>query len=285
MWCPLVQRRLARPDWRRQRYAEGSTLGGVGCPSVRVSDPLVFFPGGFMFRIVLLMAMFLSFGLNTQLHAQSQPAAGSTPATPSPGLSDDQKTVYALGLMLQRSLRPFDLSPEELSIVARALADAAAGRPALDLKEWGPKVEPLAAMRRVRVVAREKASGLAYLNTAAAEMGALRTPSGLVYRELASGTGTSPTANDTVRVHYRGMLVDGTVFDSSYDRNEPVAFRLGEVVPCWTEGVQRMKVGGKARLVCPSDLAYGDDGSPGIPGGAALVFEVELVGIIGSPVR
>jgi len=120
----------------------------------------------------------------------------------------------------------------------------------------------------------------AFLDKAAAEPGATRTSSGLVYRELKTGTGASPTATDTVKVNYRGTLVDGTEFDSSYKRNEPLQFPLNRVIPCWTEGVQKMKVGGKSRLVCPSSIAYGDQGSPpAIPGGATLIFEVELLGI------
>jgi FKBP-type peptidyl-prolyl cis-trans isomerase FkpA len=214
------------------------------------------------------------------------PSPGGPPAPVPPeataGMTDEQKTVYALGLLMQRSIRQFDLSAEEIEIVKRALTEGAAGKPAVDLTEWGPTVEPLANVRRVRATAREKAASAAYLDTAAAEIGAVRTPSGLVYRNITIGTGPSPTARDTVRVHYRGTLIDGTVFDSSYDRSEPTAFRLDDVVPCWTEGVQRMRVGGKARLVCSSDLAYGDAGNPAIPGGAALVFEVELLEIIGS---
>jgi len=117
----------------------------------------------------------------------------------------------------------------------------------------------------------------------AAEPGALKTDSGLVFREVSAGTGDSPKATDNVKVHYRGTLINGTVFDSSYDRNEPAVFNLSGVVRCWTEGVQRMKVGGKAHLVCPSDLAYGDQGRPTIPGGAALVFDVELLEIVSGP--
>jgi FKBP-type peptidyl-prolyl cis-trans isomerase FkpA len=119
-----------------------------------------------------------------------------------------------------------------------------------------------------------------YLDKAAAEPGAIRTPSGLIYRELTAGSGPSPKATDTVKVHYRGTLVDGTVFDSSYDRNEPAEFPLNQVIRCWTEGVQKMKVGGKSRLVCPASIGYGERGSPpAIPGGAALVFEIELLEI------
>jgi len=120
----------------------------------------------------------------------------------------------------------------------------------------------------------------AFLEKAAAEPGAIRTPSGLVYRELRPGTGPSPSATDMVTVQYRGTLIDGKEFDSSYARNEPAQFPLNGVIKCWTEGVQRMKVGGKSRLVCPSDIAYGDEGSPPvIPPKATLVFEIELLAI------
>lgn len=102
----------------------------------------------------------------------------------------------------------------------------------------------------------------------------------MIYRELTPGTGPSPHAADVVKVHYRGTLTDGTEFDSSYKRNQPAEFPLNRVIPCWTEGVQIMKVGGKSKLTCPSKIAYGDAGSPPvIPGGATLTFEIELLGI------
>lgn len=209
------------------------------------------------------------------------PTAARTAVVAAP-MTDDQKVIYALGLVLQGSLGQFDLSAAELDILKRGLTDATQGKPAIDLDEWGPKIEPFAAARGQRVVAREKATAVAYLAKAAVETGAVKTASGLVYREVAAGTGPSPNAGDTVRVNYRGTLINGKEFDSSYARNEPAEFALGRVIGCWTEGLQHMKVGGKARLVCPSDLAYGDAGSAPIPGGAALIFDVELLGIIGQ---
>jgi FKBP-type peptidyl-prolyl cis-trans isomerase FkpA len=121
------------------------------------------------------------------------------------------------------------------------------------------------------------------LDAAAKEPGAVVTASGLVYRTLTEGSGASPTAADTVKVHYRGTFPDGKEFDSSYARNAPAEFPLGRVIPCWTEGVQRMKVGGKAKLTCPSSIAYGSRGAGGgvIPPNATLLFEVELLGIAG----
>jgi FKBP-type peptidyl-prolyl cis-trans isomerase FkpA len=108
----------------------------------------------------------------------------------------------------------------------------------------------------------------------------ITTPSGLVYRSLTDGKGASPAATDTVKVHYRGTLADGKEFDSSYKRGEPISFALNRVIPCWTEGVQRMKVGGKARLTCPPKIAYGESGAGGvIPPNATLTFEVELLDI------
>jgi FKBP-type peptidyl-prolyl cis-trans isomerase FkpA len=119
---------------------------------------------------------------------------------------------------------------------------------------------------------------------AQAASAAITASSGLVYKSLREGTGPSPTASDTVKVHYRGTLLDGSEFDSSYSRNAPAVFPLNRVIKCWTEGVQRMKVGGKAELVCPSDLAYGPRGAGGvIPPNATLRFEIELLGINPPP--
>jgi len=118
--------------------------------------------------------------------------------------------------------------------------------------------------------------------SAAKEPGAVVTSTGLVYRSLKDGDGPSPTASDRVTVHYRGTFPDGQEFDSSHKRNQPATFGLGQVIPCWTEGVQRMKVGGKARLTCPPSIAYGSRGAGGvIPPNATLHFEVELLGIAG----
>lgn len=197
--------------------------------------------------------------------------------------TDDDRTIYALGLSIHRSISSFDLSAAEMEILKRALTDAAAGKPAVELNEWGPKLEGLNQARRGRVTEKEKAASAAYISRAAAELGSVKTESGLVYREMTAGTGASPKAADTVKVHYKGTLINGTEFDSSYKRNEPAQFGLNGVIRCWTEGLQKMKVGGKSRLVCPSDLAYGDQGRPSIPPGAALVFEVELLDIVAAP--
>ena len=110
--------------------------------------------------------------------------------------------------------------------------------------------------------------------------GPVTTASGLVYESLKEGTGASPAATDVVKVHYRGTFLDGKEFDSSYKRNEPTEFPLNRVIPCWTEGVQKMKPGGKAKLTCPPSIAYGERGAGGvIPPNATLNFEIELISV------
>ncbi len=124
------------------------------------------------------------------------------------------------------------------------------------------------------------AAALSLLVGQALAQPAVTTPSGLVFQSLQEGSGASPAATDTVRVHYRGSFADGREFDSSYKRGEPTEFPLHRVIPCWTEGVQRMKVGGKARLTCPPAIAYGERGAGGvIPPNATLYFDIELLSV------
>lgn len=126
----------------------------------------------------------------------------------------------------------------------------------------------------------EKQAGKAYLDKMAVQPGATRTRSGLLYIQVAEGSGASPKPTDRVKVHYTGRLIDGTVFDSSIQRGQPATFGLNQVIPCWTEALQLMKTGGKARIVSPSALAYGDHGAPPqIPPGATLDFDIELLAI------
>ena len=220
---------------------------------------------------------------NAKTAPKTAPKSAAAPKATAPALStDEQKTVYALGLQMYKSLAQFDLSPAEVDLIRRALADAGAGKPAVDLNEWGPKFQAFEQTRAARVAEKQKVASNAYLAKAATQPGAIKTDSGLIYKDIQPGTGASPNASDSVKVNYRGTLIDGTEFDSSYKRNEPASFPLSGVIRCWTEGVQKMKVGGKARLVCPSDIAYGDKGHPPvIPGGATLIFEIELLEING----
>ena len=202
-------------------------------------------------------------------------AAGGVPET------EDQKVLNALGQALSQNVVGAGLSDEELAFVQRGFSDAVLGHDALvDLSEYGPRIQEFMQQKAEGAAEGELVQATAFIEEQAAVAGAERTESGIVIQEITAGTGANPTAADTVQVHYHGMLRDGTVFDSSVDRGEPATFPLSGVIPCWTEGLQHIGVGGKSRLVCPPNLAYGPQGPPGIPGNAALVFEVELLDIV-----
>jgi FKBP-type peptidyl-prolyl cis-trans isomerase FkpA len=196
--------------------------------------------------------------------------AAATPAIAAEPQTDEQKALYALGVAMSTNIQSFNLTDAELEFVKAGVADGAKGKtpPGYDPQQHFPKLQEMQKTRQA-------AAGKAVLDKAAAEKGAKRTASGLVI------TGASPKATDTVKVHYHGTLPNGKVFDSSRERGEPASFPLDGVIKCWTEGVQLMKVGGKSKLVCPADIAYGDRGAPGgaIPPGATLIFEVELLDI------
>jgi FKBP-type peptidyl-prolyl cis-trans isomerase FkpA len=196
--------------------------------------------------------------------------------------SDDQKTMYAIGLAVSRSLSGLNLSEAELELVKAGLTDGTLHKePKVDLQTWGPKIQELQKTRLSALAAEEKKVGQAYLDKAAAQKGATKTASGLIITTIKAGNGATPKATDKVKVHYTGTLIDGTVFDSSVQRKEPAVFSLNGVIRCWGEGLQLMKVGGKSKLVCPPTLAYGDQGTPPrIKPGATLVFEVELLEIV-----
>jgi FKBP-type peptidyl-prolyl cis-trans isomerase FkpA len=196
--------------------------------------------------------------------------------------SDTDKEIYALGLSVARNLATFNLNEAELQVLEQGISDGVLGKtPKVDLATYAPKIHDLAKTRAAQVAEIEKKASEEFLKQAAAEKGATKSDSGLIYTELSPGKGASPTADSTVKVNYKGTLRDGTVFDSSYERKSPVTFPVKQVIPCWTEGLQKMKVGGKAKLVCPAQIAYGDRGAPPlIRPGAALSFEVELLEIV-----
>jgi FKBP-type peptidyl-prolyl cis-trans isomerase FkpA/FKBP-type peptidyl-prolyl cis-trans isomerase FklB len=206
--------------------------------------------------------------------------AAAVPASAQPRTEDD-KVFYALGMAISQNLGSFNLSEAELKMVEEGIRDGVMKKPPkVDMQTYGLKLGDLQRSRVAAMAATEKKAGDAYLAKAAGEKDTKKLPSGVLVTTMKTGTGASPAATDKVKVHYHGTLIDGTVFDSSVQRNEPATFPLNQVIKCWTEGVQQMKVGGKVRLVCPADVAYGERGAPPrIKPGATLVFEVELLGI------
>jgi len=196
--------------------------------------------------------------------------------------NDEQKTLYAIGIALSQQLKQLGLTEEELQSVQAGIGDGSMNRPAkVDMQTYGPKIQEWAQARLAKAAEDEKAAGEEFVKKVAAEPGVTRTASGALVKTLQAGDGATPKSSDRVRVHYHGTLMDGTVFDSSVDRGQPVVIPLGGVIKCWVEGVQQIKVGGKARLVCPPDTAYGERGSaPAIRPGATLVFEVEVLEIV-----
>ena len=211
--------------------------------------------------------------------ADAPVAAKAAPLTP----EERKKVLYALGaLVAQRTpLAQAGLNEEELTEVMAGFMDATLNKPLkVPTAEAMPKVDQFLKERQKQRAEEEKGKGSKYLADQAAAPGAKKTASGLIYFETTPGTGAQPAPTDTVKVHYHGTLIDGTVFDSSVQRGEPISFPLNGVIPGWTEGVQLMKVGDKFQFTIPSALAYGEQGAGGAIGpNSTLIFEVELLGI------
>ena len=195
--------------------------------------------------------------------------------------TDDQKALYAVGVIMARQLALFGLTPDELELVKQGLTDGTTGKtPLVDVNQNKANIQRFVELRRKVYEAKTAEQSRQFMDKAAKDKGAVKTASGLIYLPIKVGEGAKPAATDKVKVNYRGTLIDGTEFDSSDAAGKPAEFSLDKVIKCWTEGMQLMKVGGKARLVCPSDLAYGERGSGGvIPPNATLVFEVELLDV------
>jgi FKBP-type peptidyl-prolyl cis-trans isomerase FkpA len=193
--------------------------------------------------------------------------------------TEDEKTFYSIGYHWASKLKIFNLSDGEIKAVLKGVAASTKGDKAeLDIQAYSSKVNTMLKSRMTSAMGTTKEQGKNYIadylkkNTKAKQ-----TKSGLAYEVLKEGSGKSPKATDTVEVHYHGTLINGVVFDSSVQRNKTIEFPLNRVIKGWTEGLQLMKEGGKIKLIIPSELAYGDNGSPPkIPGGATLIFEVEL---------
>lgn len=194
--------------------------------------------------------------------------------------TEEEKTFYSIGTMFGSRLTQLQMTDAEIDSLAQGLRDAAKGeKQKVDPMAYQQKIQDLFKARMEKQAVEVKKKGQEFLNNFIKD-GATKTASGLAYKHIKEGTGPSPKETDVVKVHYHGTLPDGTVFDSSVERKQEVSFPLNRVIRGWTEGLQLMKVGGKTKFVIPSELAYGDAGAPPkIPGGATLVFEVELLGI------
>lgn len=231
--------------------------------------------------ILTVTALGLSACPQQQEAAKTEAAPAAAASTP--GMeTDEQKTIYALGLAFARNLEPFHLSESELGLLIDGMKDGALKRePRVPLDQYAQQLQNLARSRATAAAADEVKAAEPFLAQAAAEPGAQKSETGVIYQETAPGNGESPKPTDVVKVHYHGTLRDGSVFDSSRDRGQPAQFPLNRVIPCWTEAIQKMKVGSKAVLTCPAAVAYGDRGAPPkIQPGAALRFEVELLEIV-----
>lgn len=192
--------------------------------------------------------------------------------------SEEDKIFYSMGFMLGQNLQRLSLNDKELGALYKGIAAAAGGaKSEVDVANYQPKIQAMFKERMDKIAKKVKGDGDKFVENFLKEAGVKKTASGLAYKILKEGKGAKPKATDTVEVHYHGTLTSGEVFDSSVDRGKKITFPLNRVIKGWTEGLQLIGEGGKIKLVIPSALGYGDGGAPPkIPGGATLVFEVEL---------
>lgn len=196
-------------------------------------------------------------------------------------VTEKQKTLYSVGLVLARQLEVFDLTPAEQRIVRRGFYDALRGRkPKVDLAVFGKKSQELALARRDAHGKKLIPLVPEFMAKEAAREGAVKTPSGLIYQQVKEGDGAFPTATDKIKVHYRSTLIDGKEMGNTYKLGQPDELVVQEFMKCLAEGVQMMKPGGKARLICPPEIGLGKEGSDVIPPDATLVFDMELVEVV-----
>lgn len=195
--------------------------------------------------------------------------------------NEEHKTLYVLGVNMTKQLSVLNLSEDEYEYVIQGMTDAARGEKLKAQPEaYQQNVNQLFQKRMQAAAQKQKELSKPYLEKAVTEKDAQKTVSGLIYQQINEGSGMQPNASDTVKVHYVGTFIDGKEFDSSIKRGRPAEFQLKQIIPCLTEGVGKMKVGGKARLICPSDIAYGDKGKPPIiAGGATIIFDIELLDV------
>ena len=192
----------------------------------------------------------------------------------------DQETLYAVGLLMARQLSVFNLTSEEFDIVRQGLLDGVTGKTPFEKSEaFTGRIKDLAQSRRDARGKKSAQGATELLEKAMKEPGAVKTASGVVYLPRVEGKGPHPAATDKVTLHFRGTLVDGQEFDSTQHRGQPATLTLASGNKCWIEGIQMMKAGGSARLICPPNLAFGKSGSGIIPAEATVIFDIELIAI------
>lgn len=252
-----------------------------------------------LFKVSLLAAA-LTVGLNVPLAMAADAAANKTSENKvvmnSAFKDQNEQSAYALGASLGRYMENSLKEQEKLGVkldnkqLIAGVQDAFAGKSKLSdseveqtLKAFEVNIKAAAQAKLQKDAEENSAKGAAFTEKFAKEKGVKKTASGLLYKVEKEGAGAIPTDSDTVIVNYKGTLTDGSQFDSSYDRHEPLSFRLNGVIPGWTEGLKHVKKGGKIKLVIPPALAYGQNGVPGIPPNSTLVFDVELLDIKPAP--
>lgn len=255
-----------------------------------------------LFKVTLL-ATTMAVALNAPLSMAAESTAAPTAAPAAPQApknaafkNEDQQSAYALGASLGRYMDNSLKEQEKLGIkldkqqLIAGVQDAFSGKSKLSdqeieqtLQAFEGRVKGAAQAKMEKDAKDNAAKGEAYATKFAKESGVKKTDSGLLYKVEKEGTGGVPKDSDTVVVNYKGTLTDGTEFDNSYTRGEPLSFRLDGVIPGWTEGLKHVKKGGKIKLVIPPQLAYGKNGVPGIPANSTLVFDVELLDIKPAP--
>ena len=234
---------------------------------------------------LLALGLAVARAQEVKLNIPGQPAPAAGPA-PAAAVFPEAQLIEEFGWFIGKrvGLTELSFSQTEIEALLKGFSAAAAGKESpYELEKIGPAMDEFMQKKQAAYLSKLKGqnqtANVAFFNKLKENKAIVELPSGLRYEILKPGAGAAPKATETVKVHYTGTLVDGSVFDSSVQRGEPAEFALDQVIPGWTEGIQKMTKGGKIKLYVPPQLAYGDDGRPGIPPGSTLIFEVELLDI------